>query len=73
MATKNSRINVTFEEATAGFLSVLAHQQHKSISSLVRDLTLEALELHEDFYLSKTAEEIDTPDAKLHSHEDAWK
>ena len=49
MASKNPRINVTFEEATAGLLSVLASQEHKPVASLVRELALEALEMREDF------------------------
>jgi len=73
MATKNPRINVTFEEATAGVISVLARQEHKSVSSLVRELALEALEMREDLYLSKVAEKVDVKGAKMHSHEDAWK
>lgn len=73
MATKNPRINVTFEEVTAGFLSHLAHQEDKSVSRLVRELALEALERREDFYLSKVAERIDIEGAKTYGHDDAWK
>ena len=73
MATKNPRINVTFEETTADLLSTLGHQQQKSVSSLVRELALEALELHEDLYLSKIAEKLDVDGAKTHSHKDTWK
>jgi hypothetical protein len=73
MTTKNPRINVTFEETTAGLISVLAHQEHKSISGLVRELALEALEMREDFYLSKIAKELDVKGAKTYGHEDAWK
>jgi len=73
MTTKNPRINVTFEETTAGFLSMLARQEHKSVASLVRELTLESLERREDFYLSKLAEKIDIKGAKTYSHEEAWK
>ena len=53
MDGRNPRINVTFEESTAGLLSALAEYEHKSLSNIVRDLTLEALELREDLYLSK--------------------
>ncbi len=35
MATKNPRINVTFEETTSGLLSYLAHQEDKPIALLV--------------------------------------
>ncbi len=73
MATKNPRINVTFEEATAGVLSQLAHQEHKSVSSLVRELALEALERREDFYLSKVAEKLDKEGVKTFGHDDVWK
>ncbi len=73
MATKNPRINVTFEEITANLLSQLAHQEHKSVASLVRELAVEALEMREDFYLSKLAETLDEKDAKTKGHDDAWK
>ena len=73
MPTKKPRINVTFEEATAGLLSRLAHREHKTVSKLVGELTLEALEKREDLYLSKVAEKLDVKGAKLFGHDDAWK
>ena len=73
MATKNPRINVTFEEKTAGVLSDLADFEHKSVASLVRELTLEALERREDLCLSKIAEKLDQQSAKTYSHDEAWK
>ncbi|MBY0281687.1 MAG: hypothetical protein K2W94_05965 [Alphaproteobacteria bacterium] len=73
MAAKNPRINVTFEETTAGLLSHFAHQEHKPVASLVRELVLEALEMREDFYLSKLAEKLDNNSVKTYDHEDAWK
>lgn len=73
MAIKNPRINVTFESTTAGLLSTMANQEHKSVASLVRELALEALETREDLYLSKMAEQADIEDAITLSHEDAWK
>lgn len=73
MATKNPRINVTFETDTAGLLSTLARDEDKSVASLVRELTLEALEMREDFYLSEVAKKLDVKGAKTYSHEDAWK
>ena len=73
MATKNPRINVTFEEATAGLLAQMAHQKHTSVASLVRELALEALDMREDFYLSKVAERLDKKDVKTYSHNEAWK
>ncbi|MBP6104555.1 MAG: hypothetical protein KA508_05820 [Gammaproteobacteria bacterium] len=73
MPTKNPRINVTFEEKTAGLLAHLAHQEHQSVASLVRSLTLEALEMREDLYLSRVAEKLDQEGAKTYSHHEAWK
>ena len=73
MATKNPRINVTFEEVTIGLLSHLAHQEDKSVARLVRELALEALEMREDFYLSTVAEKLDTEGAKTYEHDTAWK
>jgi hypothetical protein len=73
MDGRNPRINVTFEESTAGLLSALAESENKSLSNIVRDLTLEALELREDLYLSKIAQKLDQDNTKTYSHEEAWK
>ena len=73
MPTKNPRINITLEKATAGFLVHLAHQEHKSVSSLAKELILEALERREDMVLSAIAEIRDTDNAKKIKHDDAWK
>lgn len=73
MSTRNPRINVTFEEKTEGLLAYLAHQEHKSVAGLVRELVLEALEMREDLYLSKVAEKLDQKDAKTYEHDDVWK
>jgi hypothetical protein len=73
MQTKSPRINVTFEQVTAGLLAQLADQEHKSVAGLVRELTLEALEMREDLYLSKIAASLDQEGVKTYSHEDAWK
>jgi predicted DNA-binding protein len=73
MTVKKNNINIAFEEPTAGLLAKLAHQQHKTIADLVKELTIEALEQREDFYLSQLADKLDQPDVKTYSHEDAWK
>lgn len=64
MATKNPRINVTFEESTLGILSNLAIQEDKPVAKLVRELALETLERREDLHLSKVAEKIDKKGTK---------
>jgi hypothetical protein len=73
MVTKNPRINVTFEQTSAGLLAHLAAQEQKSLSSLVRELALEALEMREDAYLSKIAASLDHEKTKLYEHHEAWK
>ncbi len=73
MLSKSSRINVSFEETTAGLIAHLAQIEHKSVAGMVRALALEALEMREDLYFSKLAEELDQEGVKLYSHEEAWK
>lgn len=73
MATKHPRINVTFEEETAKFLSSLAKHEHKSLSAIVKELVLDSLERREDKKLSELALELDDPNIKTYSHTDAWK
>jgi hypothetical protein len=73
MPTKNPRINVTFEEPTAEFLTELAAKEQQSLAGLVRTLALEALAMREDVYLSKAAEELDQEGVKTHAHDEAWK
>lgn len=71
--SNNPRINVTFENEVAGLIASLAEAEDKSMSMVVRELTLEALELREDLYLSKLAGKLDKKGAKTVSHEEAWK
>lgn len=73
MPTKNPRINITLEPATAAILTSLSEQEHKSTSSLAKELILEALERREDMVLSAIAESRDHADQKTISHNDAWK
>lgn len=71
--TKNPRINVTFDDREAGLLAALAIEKNQSLASLVRELTMEAIDLREDAYLSKLAAKLDIDGAKTYSHKDAWK
>ncbi len=73
MPTKNPRINITFEEATAHLITSLAKQERKSISNLAKELILEALDRREDMVLSAIAEARDTAQAKRVKHADVWK
>ena len=74
MSTKNPRINITFEEAYLELLASLAEQENKSVSSLAKELILEALDKREDMALSEIAkarEEVE--ETRKIKHEDAWK
>ena len=73
MPTKNPRVNITFEESTAVLLAKMAREEHKSVSSLAKELILEALERREDMVLSAIATTRDIPKAKKVGHENAWK
>jgi len=73
MPTKNPRVNITFEEPAAALLASLAEQEHKSVSSVAKELILEALERREDVALSAIAKVRDTAKIKKISHRDAWK
>jgi hypothetical protein len=72
MPTKNPRINITLEASTAVFLTSLANHEHKSLSSLAKELVLEALERREDVALSSIAAIRDTSKTKRVKHNDAW-
>lgn len=76
MTAKNSQVRVTFEEKTIGILNDLAQIEKKSVSSVIRELTLEALELWEDYYFSKLAEkfdkELEKGNIELYTHEKVW-
>lgn len=73
MPTKNPRINITFEEMSADLLIKLAKKQKKSVSSLAKELILEALERREDIALSDIANARDKEKEKRITHHDAWK
>ena len=57
MPTKHRRINVSFKPKTVQALTRLSKKRETSISHVAQELIEEALELREDIYLSKLAEE----------------
>jgi hypothetical protein len=59
MAAKTARFTVSVDEKTAGCLNMTAKHQHKPISGLIYELITEALEMREDMYWSKVAEEAE--------------
>lgn len=73
MGTKKPRINVTLDPREEKFLAMLAEKEDKSISLLMRELMLEALERREDIALSMLADmRIERKEEKI-AHEDVWK
>jgi len=73
MPTKNPRINITFDQEYSELLTTMAKKRRQSVSSLAKDLILEALERQEDMALSELAEARDIVKAKRAKHKDAWK
>jgi predicted transcriptional regulator len=73
MATLHPRLSITFDPEKAALLSVLAEQNHQSISAMAKELIIEALERREDMGLSALAAKRDTKHQKRIKHHDAWK
>jgi len=59
MATKQRRINVSFKPKIARALTRISKKNETSLSQVAQELVEEALELREDIYLSKLAEEAE--------------
>jgi hypothetical protein len=59
MPTKHRRINVSFKLKTVQALTRISKKNEISISQAAQELVEEALELREDIYLSKLAEEAE--------------
>ena len=73
MPTKNPRLNITFKKETTGLLTRIAKDEDKSVSSVAKELILEALEYREDVALSAIATARDVEHVKRVKHSNAWK
>ena len=73
MATKKPRVNVTFEDKTASFLTQIAKKRKMTVSRLIKNLVLDALERQEDMVLSAMAELRNIEGAETMGHEEFWK
>ena len=72
MSTSKKRINLSVEDSLYSELEELQKLRGAPwISSIVIELTKEALELQEDLYFTKIAEE--RMNGEETSHEEAWK
>lgn len=74
MPTDKPRVQVTLDEESNGLLASLAMKHNKSVSATAADLIREALEMHEDLYLSTVTNKriAEESDKKSISHDDAW-
>ena len=74
MPTKNPRINVVLEAPLYQNVRFLADKDGVSLSTKVRDLLKEALEIQEDIYLADFAEEREESWNKSSAltHEEVW-
>lgn len=72
MPTKNPRVNITFDPAVMKVVETLAKKENLSVSSVARELILEALDRREDMALSAIAKIRDVEKVKKVKHDDAW-
>ncbi len=74
MPTLKKRIQIPVSDQVHKELEKLAKKRGLSLSSLSHDLIEEALELQEDIYFSRTADEAleNSTRKKLISHDDVW-
>ncbi len=73
MATINPRINVTLGAEALDALAWLAERDKKSLSAVASEMISIALEMEEDWFDSKLADERLATAKKYYSHEEAWK
>ena len=57
--SRQKRINVTFKPATLHAVHFLAEKEDTSLSNITQELVEQALEIREDIYLSRIAEEAE--------------
>lgn len=74
MPAKNPRVNVVLDPPLYEKVQFLAEKDGVSLSTKVRDLLRESLEIQEDVYLSDFASERDKSFNKSKSltHEEVW-
>jgi len=75
MATNKPRINVVLDKQIYELIKRLSEEEGTSLSSFVKDLIEEALELREDVALNEIAEEREKTfnKSKALSHNEIWK
>jgi hypothetical protein len=73
MPTKNPRLNVVLDEPLFSLLAELAKKEDKSMSVVAKELIQDAIERHEDKFLSELAMKREQKAKKIIKHDKAWK
>ena len=73
MPTAKKRINITVDDELFEALESLSHKKQKSVSGTSLDLIEKAIELDEDSYFSRIADDRLSQKQKRISHNKAWK
>jgi len=74
MPARNPRVSVVLERSLYERLQALAEREGVSVSSVVRDLIREALEIEEDLTLAQLAEQRERTweDSAALDHKEVW-
>jgi hypothetical protein len=74
MPTKNPRINVVLDQPLYHSIRFLAKKEGVSLSTKLKDLVKEAIDVHEDLYLATFAgkREKSFKETKALKHEEVW-
>lgn len=73
MATTKTRLHISLSKAEEQFLTGLAKRDQVPRATKASQLVRMAMEIEEDFQLSKLAESRDVPGAPRMSHDEFWK
>ena len=73
MPSAKKRINLTVDNKTYSALETLSGRKGQKISTVSLNLIQQALELQEDIYFSKVADNRLSQKQKRISHDKAWK
>ena len=73
MPSSKKRINLTVDDKTYSVLQTLSGKTQQKISTVSLNLIQQALELQEDIYFSKLADDRLSQKQKRVSHDKAWK
>jgi metal-responsive CopG/Arc/MetJ family transcriptional regulator len=74
MPARNPRVNVVLEKPLYEAVDRMAKEEGVSLSTVVRDLVKEAIEIREDIDLGRFAEarEKTLRRTRAHTHKDVW-